>query len=187
MLRHLMQTNSYLIDPPYAVIYGKPSAKLADCLESDEKVRVDEQITRLGQDGLARAAKILETAQAYNDRPIPSDYITSFPLPNVGSISWIPVQSVQNGVPKAERMNLVVANDDELAKHVAHDCSDLPFFVQYNHVKVWLSMGSCTISHADLMTSVRFCDSPRFHVIGGTPGIPQTVSDVEADSHTECC
>ena len=107
---------------------------LADRLESDEKVRIDEQITRLGHEGLAKVAKELEVAQAYNDRPIPLDSLTSFPLPDAGSISWIPVQSVQNEGPS--RKAAFVVGNEELAKHVAEDSSDIPFFVQYDHVKV---------------------------------------------------
>lgn len=128
---------SYLIAPPYAVVYGKPSAKLADRLESDEKVRIDEQINRLGQDGLAKVANELDIAQAYNDRPIPREYLTSFPLPSVGGISWIPVQSFQNGVQNAQTPTPAIGSD-ELARHVTQDPSELPFFVQYSHVKVQL-------------------------------------------------
>jgi Zn-dependent M16 (insulinase) family peptidase len=135
LLRSHPNPSRYLISPPYAVIYGKPSAILAERLESDEKVRIDEQIAKLDKEGLAKAASELETAQAYNDRPIPSSFLTSFPLPNVGNISWIPVQSVQNGVPNTQAADPVLGNV-ELANHVAHDRSELPFFVQYDHVKV---------------------------------------------------
>lgn len=140
-LSHVTDTLSnfhrYLISPPYAVVYGKPSAQLADRLESDEKTRVEGQLTKLGQDGLAKLAKELEIAQAHNDRPIPLEYLTSFPLPNVGGISWIPVQSAQNKVQKMEDVDSTLVNN-ELAKHIAQDHSTLPFFVQYDHVKVHL-------------------------------------------------
>jgi Zn-dependent M16 (insulinase) family peptidase len=122
------------------VIYGKPSAELADRLESDEKARIDIQIKRLGQSGLAKAANELNIAQAYNDRPIPREYLTSFPLPNVGSISWIPVQSFLNEAPNAQKATPAIGSN-ELARHVTQDSSDLPFFVQYTHVKVQLFSG----------------------------------------------
>jgi Zn-dependent M16 (insulinase) family peptidase len=122
------------VDPHYAVVYGKPSAKLALKLEMNEKTRVDRQITHLGKEGLSKAARLLETAQEHNDRPIPYEYLTSFPLPDAGKISWITVQSALNAPHKVQKQ----LGSEELTRHIDQDNSDVPFFVQYNHVKVGL-------------------------------------------------
>jgi len=130
----LNSINRFFVSPAYAVVSAKPSAQLARKLDSDEKKRIAEQVARLGEKGLAEAAKTLEAAQEYNERPIPSDYITSFPLPDVGSIAWIPIQSaVASDLP----VDQTIQND--LSKHLASDPSKIPIFSHYNHVKVRLS------------------------------------------------
>lgn len=148
MIGVLFKPNRYIISSPYAVVYGRSSAALADRLESDEKVRVDEQVTRLGQEGLAKATEELKIAQAHNDRPIPLELLTCFPLPDVRGISWIPVQSVQNAGREGQKATPIVGSE-ELAKHIAEDSSDLPFFVQYDHVKVRLPEDSRVVLSVD--------------------------------------
>ncbi|KAF8898648.1 Metalloenzyme, LuxS/M16 peptidase-like protein [Infundibulicybe gibba] len=133
-LRHWPSTKwtdllrKYYIDPPSVIICGKPSASLAKKLEQEEKVRVAEQVTRLGPAGLKQAEKDLEDAKAEHDRPIPTEILTSFPVPDVKSISWIPVQSAQGG-------KQAQPTESQLSKHVRADGSPLPFFVQYDHVQ----------------------------------------------------
>jgi len=117
------------------VIVGKPSASLAEKLEKDEKARIAIQIEKLGPEGLKRAEAELEKAKAEHDRPIPSEILTSFPVPDVKSISWIPVQSVQEPGHGRELPSPSVVNNP-LFKHIQSDGQDLPFFVQYDHVEV---------------------------------------------------
>ncbi|KIL70742.1 hypothetical protein M378DRAFT_6664 [Amanita muscaria Koide BX008] len=122
----------YYIDSHAIVVIGKPSSSLADNLEADEKARIAEQVKRLGSEGLAQAQKVLDEAKAEHAKPIPTEIITQFRLPSVKGISWIPVQSVQEpGVGRTSRSNLTSA----LLKHVTSDGSQLPFFVQYDHVE----------------------------------------------------
>src|SRR5688572_20514119 len=85
----------FFVDPPSIVIYGKPSAKLADKLEKDETKRVAKQVQKLGPEGLKKAEAELELAKTEHDRPIPNDILATFPVPDVKSISWIPVATVQ--------------------------------------------------------------------------------------------
>jgi hypothetical protein len=83
---------------------------------------------------LARAANIVDEANAENSKEIPPDIITSFPVPNIDSISWINVQSVQE---VGEGRHAKVARmATRLAEHLASDGKELPFFVQYDHVSV---------------------------------------------------
>ena len=125
----------YYVDPPSVVICGRPSSALAKKLEEDEKARVAQQVKTLGSDGLEKAKLALEMAKAEHGKPIPQEVLTSFPVPSVDTISWIPVESVQErGIGRSHtttRTNLT-----ELGAHIENDGSPLPFFVQYDHVEV---------------------------------------------------
>ncbi|CCM05163.1 uncharacterized protein FIBRA_07372 [Fibroporia radiculosa] len=126
----------YYIDPPCIVVRGKPSSAMADKLEQEEKARIAAQKDRLGPDGLAQAEKELEEAKQEHDREIPTDILTSFPVPDVKSISWIPVQSLQEvGEGKGRKKTVPQSGNAELAKHVTSDGQPVPFFVQYDHVQ----------------------------------------------------
>ncbi|KAI0271378.1 Metalloenzyme, LuxS/M16 peptidase-like protein [Gloeopeniophorella convolvens] len=123
----------YFIDPKRVIVRGKPSAAVADRLEKEEKARIAKQKEALGPEGLAKAVKELEEAKAEHEKPIPSEILKSFPVPDVKSISWIPVQSVQQvGTGRPGRSKSL---DNEVARHINADGSPLPFFVQYDHVK----------------------------------------------------
>lgn len=115
---------------------------MASLLEATEKARITAQKERLGPSGLALAKKELDEAQAEHDTPIPKEILTAFPVPDVGSISWIPVQSVQeagrgrgSGGKLSERES-ERGEGREVKRHVEGDGEGLPFFVQYDHVKV---------------------------------------------------
>jgi Zn-dependent M16 (insulinase) family peptidase len=123
----------YFIDPHSVVVVGKPSSSLADKLEADDKSRIADQVKRLGPDGLARAEKVFEEAKAEHARPIADEIIAQFPLPSVKSISWIPVQSIQE--PGIGRTSHLPPSSTPLSKYVTSDGSPLPFFVQYDHVE----------------------------------------------------
>ncbi|KAG6845767.1 hypothetical protein H0H87_003821 [Tephrocybe sp. NHM501043] len=124
----------YYIDAHPVIIIGKPSPALVDSLEKDEKARISQQIERLGPEGLKDAENKLEAAKAEHDRPIPTEMLTSFPVPDVKSISWIPVQSLQEiGAGRKPQRPATAAQD--LEKHITSDGSPLPFFVQYDHVE----------------------------------------------------
>lgn len=125
----------YFLDPKYAVVIGKPSAALAERLETEEKARIAAQRDSLGPDGLAKREKLLNDAKAEHDKEIPPEVLKSFPVPDVKSISWIPVQSVQQaGQGRTGRTDQ--AKNQELVQHINADGTELPFFVQYDHVQV---------------------------------------------------
>ncbi|KAK7694817.1 hypothetical protein QCA50_002005 [Cerrena zonata] len=124
----------YFLDSKYAVVIGKPSAALAERLETEEKARVAAQRESLGPDGLAKREKLLNDAKAEHDKEIPPEVLKSFPVPDVKSISWIPVQSVQQaGQGRTGRTDQV--GNQKLVQHINADGSELPFFVQYDHVQ----------------------------------------------------
>ncbi|KAG5342382.1 hypothetical protein C0989_002217 [Termitomyces sp. Mn162] len=124
----------YYIDTHPIVILGKPSAVLAETLEQDEKNRVSRQIEELGSEGLKKAAAELEAAKAEHDQPIPTDMLTSFPVPDVKSIAWIPVKSVQE-IGAGRVSQRLASSSTDLEKYISSDGSPLPFFVQYDHVQ----------------------------------------------------
>lgn len=146
--------NSYYTEPPAAVIIGQPSAKLADQLEKDEKVRIAAQVKRLGPDGLKKAEEVLEAAKAEHSQPIPTDVITSFPVPDVKSISWIPVQSLQE--PGTGRRITYPPVQTPLKDHVESDGQQVPFFVEYDSVEVSAYFRSLRVLYLGRVT-VGFC------------------------------
>jgi phage-related protein len=128
----------YYIDPTYLTIRGKPSVALAKRLEADEKVRIAAQVEQMGPEGLNEAARTLTAAIEVHNEKIPTSLITSLSVPGVKSISWIPVQSVQQKGIGREALSTGLRSG--LGMHLASDDNDLPFFVQYDHVKVRLSL-----------------------------------------------
>lgn len=124
---------SYFIKPSFITVIGKPSAKLAKTLEEDETARIAAQVEKLGPEGLKDAEKLLEEAKAEHDKPIPTEILTAFPIPDVKSISWIPVQSLQE---TGKGRQSTPSKATPLADFIKSDGQDLPFFVQYDHVEV---------------------------------------------------
>ena len=103
----------------------------------EEKVRIAKQREALGEDGLKRAEKELENAKKDHDKEIPKEILTSFPVPDVKSIAWIPVQSVQEAGAAPGRKDAVAQKaSEDLKKVIDVDGPTLPFSVQYDHVKV---------------------------------------------------
>lgn len=110
---------------------------MADRLEKEEKARIEAQKKKLGPEGLAQAQKALDEAKKEHEKPIPTEVLTSFPVPDVKSISWIPVHSVQepgNAKGRAPASPPTGSNVD-LHRHITSDGDALPFFVQYDHVQ----------------------------------------------------
>ena len=130
----------YYIDPPSIVVRGQPSAAMAEKLEKDEKVRIAAQVKHLGPKGLEDAAKLLEKAKAEHDKPIPVEILKAFPVPDVKSISWIPVDSVH------EKGKVDVVGQGKLRKHVEGDGGPLPFFIGFDHVQVWEILSSTVVT-----------------------------------------
>ncbi|TFK30528.1 cytoplasmic protein [Coprinopsis marcescibilis] len=125
---------TYFVDAPSAIVCGKPSAKLAAKLEKDETKRIAAQVKKLGPEGLKKAEAELQHAKEENDRPIPDEILSTFPVPDVKSISWIPVATVQEPGTGRQPGGFVRQNL-ELSRHISSDGQQLPFFVEYDHVE----------------------------------------------------
>jgi hypothetical protein len=122
---------------------------MADKLEKDEKARIAAQVERLGPEGLKKAEVKLEVAKAEHGKVVPIEIITSFPVPDVKSISWLSAQSVQE--PGIGRPVHWAPASSPLSKYIDSDGNLLPFFVEYDHVEV------CSDSPIFLQQELIFC------------------------------
>lgn len=145
----------FYVDPPCVIVCGKPSGEMVDRLDREEKARIAAQKERLGPAGLAEREQILEEAKAEHEKDIPTEILTSFPVPDVKSIAWIPVQSVQEKHGLEGRAPTATPNNAQLAKHIEQDGAPLPFFVQYDHVKSDFVTVHAYFSLAKLPTRLR--------------------------------
>ncbi|TCD61425.1 hypothetical protein EIP91_008439 [Steccherinum ochraceum] len=172
----------YYVDPPCIVLRGKPSASMADRLEQEEKARIAKQKEALGPDGLAAREKELEAAKKEHEKEIPTKILTDFPVPDVKSIAWIPVQSLQQPGKGPGRAPISQQNNAALAKYIEADGSPLPFFVQYDHVQ------SDFVSVHAYFSLAKLPDRLRPHIstyLGALFSLPVTRSNGQRLTHEE--
>ncbi|KAG0305550.1 hypothetical protein BGZ98_003958 [Dissophora globulifera] len=117
----------YFIDAKRATIIGKPSAAHAAKLTEDEAKRVEDQRERLGDDKLKELEKELEKHRAQNDIPVPAEIFDNFPIPDVKGIEMIEVLTGR-GQPDSSFKN-------EIQKHLDSDPAEIPFFIEFDHIK----------------------------------------------------
>lgn len=141
-----------------------PSAALAERIEKEEEQRVADQVKKLGPEGLAKAQQELDEAKAAHDEAIPEEVLQAFPVPDVKSISWIPVQSVQEG-SSSQTSPLNRHDNSQLLRHINSDGDKLPFFVQFDHADV-SALSRMPQQEANVIGLVRFCDRVRLPVLG---------------------
>ncbi|QRV76246.1 Zinc metalloprotease [Ceratobasidium sp. AG-Ba] len=172
----------YWINGPSVVVGAKPSSQLQDKLETEEKARVELQRKTLGDEGLAKLEKVLNEAKAEHDRPIPEGMLTSFPVPDVSSISWIPVQSARNDPFSKSEVTSDSTGVPPLRKHLDADPVTLPYFVQYDHVHSDFVTISAWISTTALPPHLR----PYIGLyLGSFFALPITQTDGTKLSHEE--
>ncbi|KAH8804264.1 Metalloenzyme, LuxS/M16 peptidase-like protein [Flagelloscypha sp. PMI_526] len=149
----------YYIGRSWIVIKGKPSASLAKTIEATEKKRIAAQVKKLGPEGLEKAAALVESAKKEHDEPVPSDIVTSFSVPEMNSISWIHVLSVQEPGEGRDKAR-ISAEANKLSRHIQADGVELPFFVQYDHVESQFVEITAMFSLARLPPRLRLLLSP---------------------------
>ncbi|KAG9770994.1 hypothetical protein KCU75_g7831, partial [Aureobasidium melanogenum] len=91
--------------------------------------RVKAQKERLGENGLKELAEKLEQAKAENDKPIPDDVLSQFPVPGTSSIHFIPTTTARAG--RARQMGKL---DNDIQQIVDKDDSDIPLFIHFEHI-----------------------------------------------------
>jgi Zn-dependent M16 (insulinase) family peptidase len=117
------------------VVRGRPSAAMSERLETEEKKRVAEQISRLGEKGLEEQGKILADAKKANEEPMPDEKVEWIPVPDVRTISWISVQSAST-ISESNELQAVEENSKELAAYLESDKCILPYALHFDHISV---------------------------------------------------
>ncbi|KAH8114466.1 Metalloenzyme, LuxS/M16 peptidase-like protein [Phellopilus nigrolimitatus] len=171
----------YYIGSPSVVIRGRPSRELTDRLKREESARINARVQKRDPEGLAKAKYELENAKKDNNVPIPEAVLTKFPVPDVSSIAWIPVQSVQEG-GKVKPTSTSKTDNSQLRKHINADGSKLPFFVHFDHVESDFVTVRAVLSLAKLPNRLR----PIFAVyMSSFFSLPVTTSSGERLTHEE--
>ncbi|EJU02584.1 hypothetical protein DACRYDRAFT_21645 [Dacryopinax primogenitus] len=142
----------YLLDAPSIVILSKPSGDLAKKIEETDLERIASQREKLGPEGLAQREKELAASIEANDKAIPSEMLSCFPLPDLSSVSWIPVQTAQNDPTKG---GLYAPKPSDTERLLQSDATTLPYFVEFDHVKSNFVTVCAYLSTADLPNELR--------------------------------
>lgn len=121
--------SKWLADAPRVTLLGTPSKELSDKIKSDEKARVQAQREKLGENGLAEKAKQLKQAQDENDRPIPEDVLSSFPVPGTDSIHFIDTTTARSGPAKK-----LGRADTPVQSIIDKDDDGSSPFIQFEHI-----------------------------------------------------
>lgn len=86
----------YFITPNSLTIIAKPSAKLVDKVAAKEKLRIAQNVAKLGPAGLAELDAKAAAAAVENAKPIPTELIESYEVPSVAtSIRWIEIETAR--------------------------------------------------------------------------------------------
>jgi len=126
----------WLIQPNTLVVRSRPSASMADHLDSEERKRIQEQIILLGPDGLAKQAKIVAEAKSQaQEESMPDREVESIPIPDVKTISWVSVQSAST-IADSDALERYEPSSEPLANHLKADAVKLPFALHFDHVSV---------------------------------------------------
>jgi Zn-dependent M16 (insulinase) family peptidase len=121
--------SKWFADAHHVSILGVPSKELSKKLKTDEKARVKAQKEKLGEEGLKKLAEKLDQAKAENDKPIPDEVLSQFPVPGTSSIHFIPTTTARAG--RARQMGKL---DNEIQQIVDKDDSDIPLFIHFEHI-----------------------------------------------------
>ncbi|WWD18715.1 hypothetical protein CI109_103169 [Kwoniella shandongensis] len=121
----------YYVSAPSVTIIGKPSAALSAKIEKAEKDRVAQRKAELGEEKLKELEKKLEDAQAESNIPPPEDMISTFPITDPASLTWVPVETAINNVAGEK----VRSDQGAVQQHVDADGVELPYQVHFSHVK----------------------------------------------------
>ncbi|KAI8973781.1 Metalloenzyme, LuxS/M16 peptidase-like protein [Mycotypha africana] len=117
----------WYVDAYRIILFGKPSAEFAEQQAMEEEERVEKRRIELGEEKLEEFEKQLEEAKAKNEVPIPKEIFDNFKIPSASTIHFINVTTARNN-------DKSIAN--KVQDHVNADThADVPFFIQYDHVK----------------------------------------------------
>lgn len=99
-------------------------------MAAEKKARLESTKQELGPAGLKQLEGKLRAAQEKNGEPYPDKFLTDFPIPDVGSINWIEVETARTD------KNL----NSDLQKFIEQtDSTVLPFSLEFNRMSSsWL-------------------------------------------------
>lgn len=134
----------WIAEANHVSVLGVPSRKLSEKLKADEEARVKAQQEKLGEEGLARLARELESARAENDKPIPKEVLQQFKIPTTESIHFIPTITGRSGL--AKQMGPL---HNEVQSKLEMEHFDAPLFLHFEHIPtnfVHINLFLCTHS-----------------------------------------
>ena len=119
------------------VVRSRPSSTMSARLESEDKKRIQEQIARLGPEGLEKQGQMVAEAKAKNEEHMPDQEVGSIAIPDVKTIPWITVQSAST-IADSEVLEKYEQASEPLAKHLNADAVKMPLPLHFDHVSVSL-------------------------------------------------
>ncbi|KAK5943462.1 hypothetical protein PMZ80_004469 [Knufia obscura] len=120
---------TYISDAKHISILGKPSSKLAEKFKKDEAQRVEDQVKKLGPEGLEKRGQKLKDAMTENDREIPHSVLAKFEVPPTDTIHFVTTSSARIGPAlQAGRP------DNKYQKIVEADDKSMPLFIDFEHI-----------------------------------------------------
>ncbi|WFD27197.1 hypothetical protein MNAN1_002193 [Malassezia nana] len=125
----------YLVNNARLVVVGRPSAALAQRLQSETQERVAARRAELGDNGAQALEAALTEARRLNDTPFPPQMLQDFAVPSSDTIQWIPVATAHSGPDTPDEPLGPLSDDDaRLHEHVQADGPPLPFAVQFDQI-----------------------------------------------------
>ncbi|EMR09638.1 hypothetical protein PNEG_02221 [Pneumocystis murina B123] len=116
-------------------IISKASAKLSLELEKNEKIRIENQRKKLGEEGLKKLREQLRISQEKNDAPFPLTVVSDFKIPSVKNINFITSMSARAGVAKQKINNTHGEQCSDLQKYIDQDSLEkIPLYLYFNHI-----------------------------------------------------
>jgi Zn-dependent M16 (insulinase) family peptidase len=141
--------NKWIANAHHVSVLGVPSAKLSDKLKADEKARVDEQIVKIGPDGLRELEKKLAAAKAANEVDVPQGLLEKFAIPSMDSIHFINTTTARSGLAR-QKVDL----ENPAQKVISGDSADVPLFIHFEDVET-------AFVHINLVISIEQVPVPK--------------------------
>lgn len=183
--------DKYLVQNKSATILGKPSAKLNELMQEQNKKIHEDIKAKYGEDGLKKLQLKLDEAQEKNDAPIPEELLTKFPKPDPSKIAFIPTRSYKAGYTQGI-VDMTTNNyitDDNLSKLLQNDTpKDFPLFMHLEDFKsqfatIELVMSSTRLDHELLsyMSIIEEIFSMSIDKPDGFISYEQVIADIDRD------
>ncbi|RCK65426.1 hypothetical protein Cantr_01093 [Candida viswanathii] len=135
--------DEYFVQNKSATILGRPSAKLNELMQEQNKKLHEDIKAKYGEEGLKKLQLKLDAAQEKNDTPIPEELLTRFAKPDPSKIAFIPTKSYKAGLTQGvvETATNSYINNDSLSESLQRDTPpDFPLFM---HLEDFKSQFAC--------------------------------------------